>query len=337
MMVNDFRRYFSYNFSDKTEIKNNPHIFVIESTNYCNLDCAMCPRRHMQRKPEHMKFELFKKIIDESKDFVYEVGLDLFGEPLLCPDIFKMIKYAKEAGVNNTAMSTNAMLLTEDKAKSILSSGLDVLVIDMDAFTKETYEKLRVGANFETVVKNVRRFAELKKVEEANGNMKPYAILQIIQMKENESEINDWIEFWKDSPFHLHIKRFNTWAGQDKDIIALSKEEQRVRFGQKRRPCAFLWEQMIFASNGNVTACCIDYDTKLAMGNVKENSVLEIWNGERFKKFRELHKKGVYTNICENCLEWKGNPKYAIWREMKFLRTSRLWKSFTMNKKVSYV
>ena len=337
MMINDFRRYFAYHLKKSPKLKNTPHIYVIESTNYCNLDCLMCPRRHMKREPEHMKFELFKKIIDESKDFVYEVGLDLFGEPLLCPDIFRMIKYAKEAGVNNVAMSTNAMLLTEEKSKSILESGLDVLVIDMDGFKKETYEKLRKGAKFEVVVNNIKRFGELKREAEKNGNIKPYTILQIIKMKETEPEINDWIEFWKDTPFHLHVKRFNTWAQQDKDITELSKEEQRVRPNQKRRPCSFLWEQMIFASNGNVTACCIDYDTKLNMGNVKEQSVLEVWNGERFRKFREEHKKGIYTNICTNCLEWKGSSALAFWREMKFFRTSKLWKKLFMKSKVSYV
>ena len=336
MMVNDVRRYISYNFKKDTRLKNKPHIFVIESTNHCNLDCVMCPRRYMKRKPEHMKFELFKKIIDESKDFVYEVGLDLYGEPLLSPDIFKMIRYAKEVGINNTAMSTNAVLLTEENAKKIFESGLDVLVIDFDAFTKENYEKIRRGAKYETVLKNVKRFAELKTEEEKMGNNKPYTILQIIEMKRTEHEVDRWIDFWKEYPFHLQVKRFNTRAQQHKDITQLSEEWQRVRTNQKRQPCSFLWELMVFGSNGNVSTCCNDYDIKLDLGNVKEQSVLEIWNGEKFRKLRELHKKGIYPSICKNCLEWKGNPKYAFWKEMKFIRTLKIFHIF-MEKKVQYV
>jgi len=332
MMKNDIRRTLSYNFNRKGTVKNKPHIFVIESTNHCNLNCMMCPRRHMTRKVEHMKLDTFKKIIDQSKGFVYEVGLDLFGEPLMCPDIFNMIRYAKDSGIKNVAMSTNATLLNESNAKKILESDLDLLVIDLDGYTKETYEKIRNGAKHDISVKNIMRFGEMKREYEKQNKKVPFVYLQIIRMKETENEIPEWIKFWEKYPFHLFVKKFNTWAQQDDFVTSLAKNEQKVKPDVKRYPCAWLWEQMIFTVNGDVVPCCADYDSKIILGNVNDNTVEEIWYGEKYRRLRELHKKGNYPSICGKCIEWKGHNRFAIWKDMKFIKNISLWK-YIMNRK----
>ena len=94
-----------------------------------------------------MQFSLFKKIIDETKDYVELVDLDLYGESMLNPDIYKMIKYAKTNGLN-TLLNTNATLLNKENSRKLIHSGLDILIISFDGTSKETYELIRREGNF---------------------------------------------------------------------------------------------------------------------------------------------------------------------------------------------
>ena len=100
----------------------------VEPTNTCNLKCVMCPQSCDETpfKRGFMEFSLFRKIIDEAKDFVFDINLHHSGESLLHPDIIEMIRYAKQAGIY-TRMHTNATKLDEKKAQGILDAGLDFL------------------------------------------------------------------------------------------------------------------------------------------------------------------------------------------------------------------
>src|SRR5947199_1620778 len=84
-----------------------PARLIIESTSVCNLKCIMCPYPIMGRKNQHMSFDLYRKIIEEAAGTVEFVWLHLFGEPLLNPNIYKMIDLAENAGIR-TGLSTNA-------------------------------------------------------------------------------------------------------------------------------------------------------------------------------------------------------------------------------------
>ena len=325
MFTNDLKRSVSYNLH--TTAHNKPHIIVIETTNYCNLNCKMCPRRNMTRKLEHMKLPLFKKIVDECHEFAFDIGLDLFGEPLLCPDIFEMIKYAKSKGVT-TSMSTNAVFLTEENGRKILESGLDLLVIDFDGATKKTYEGIRAGANYSEVVKNIKNFAGMvQRYRDMHVLTLTKVIIQLIRMKETEPEIKQWIKMWQYTPFQLYIKRFNTWANQDAKITNLSKTSHRIKDNIERFPCSWLWEQMIFQSNGNVVPCCLDYDGKLTMGNIKRQSVIDIWNGAAYKALRKAHIDKKYIGLCKDCTEWKGHQRFRFWEDMKVINSFSMWKN----------
>ena len=132
----------------ETVVRNLPEVFAIESTNFCNIKCIMCPRGEpdiMTRDLGHMDTKLFQRILDESTYFTAPCWFHWFGEPLMNPRLFEQIALAKPK-VPNLGVSTNATLLNEKNIDRILASDLDTLLIAVDGATKKTYERVRQGA-----------------------------------------------------------------------------------------------------------------------------------------------------------------------------------------------
>ena len=124
-----------------------------------------------------MDWDLYKKIIDEAKGFVHDINLFLGGESLFHKRLPDMIRYARENGIG-TRLSTNATVLTKDKAKAIIDAGLDFIIFSFDGYEKEVYEKIRVNASFEKTLANIKGFLEEKK---RRGSRKPYVVFQVIE------------------------------------------------------------------------------------------------------------------------------------------------------------
>ena len=134
-----------------------PRLIGIETTNRCNLACIMCKRNSMTRPLGDMSLELFKKIIDEVKNFVEFVWLQDMGEPLLHKDIFNMIEYCAKNGVM-CGISTNATVMDEKTIDKIIQSPLNLIMFAFDGAAKETYERIRINAHYDKVVRNIQSF-----------------------------------------------------------------------------------------------------------------------------------------------------------------------------------
>jgi radical SAM protein with 4Fe4S-binding SPASM domain len=285
-----------------------PITLYVEPTNDCDLNCIMCPRAKSRRKIGYMKFGLFKRIIDESVKYSKRdtIVLHKDGEPLLHPLITKMIKYAKEReAANIITLNTNATKLNEIMSKKILNSGLDRLVISLDGVTKQTYEKIRRGSNYELIERNIMEFLKLKKELKLE---KPKVVLQIINMKETEPEINLFQKKWSSWVDEVEIKDFLTWAGSFNRDNDISSGNSLVR-----NPCMNLWTHLAINWDGDVSICCLDFDKKGVIGNVQKGSLYHIWNGEELQKIRLYHLRGEYHKIplCSECKDWKLNR--SVW------------------------
>ncbi|MEW6607905.1 MAG: radical SAM protein [bacterium] len=277
-----------------------PFQISIEITNLCNLKCLMCCRPRLQRKIGNMEFGLYKRLVDEiSHQYVSSLYLTGDGEPLLHPQLIEMIQYAKTMGIERVCVGTNCMLLDEGISKQIISSGLDVIVFSVDAATQKTYQKLREGGDFALVTTNVRRFLQLKK---EIGNQSPQAVISFIRMKDNVTEIESFIDMWRhflNDTDYIQIRDYDTLAGQ--------VEDRRVSFPENnRKPCQYLWQQMVIYWNGDVPVCCKDFHGKCLMGNVTKNTIEELWQGAKFHQLRQMHLEAKYNNIplCKNCGSW---------------------------------
>jgi wyosine [tRNA(Phe)-imidazoG37] synthetase (radical SAM superfamily) len=186
----------------------------IELADFCNLKCVMCDmstegrQRHGHHDPEKdihsqkkqfLPFESFKKVIDSINDSKIKVGvLSLFwlGEPLINPEINKMLEYLNRSMKNfdGWMIHTNANVMPESTIKLMLESkGKNVLHFSIDAGEKETYEKIRKGGNYETVVENIQKVLDMLKDIKTETRL----ILQFIILHENFHEAGKFINFWK--------------------------------------------------------------------------------------------------------------------------------------------
>jgi len=276
-----------------------PRIYQLEATNFCNLKCNMCPYKSMTRKKQHMKFNLFKKIVDNDLYYKQAIELHLFGESTLHPDLSKMVKYAKNKG-HIVGIATNATALTKEKSKELLDAGLDNIVLALDGATKRTYEELRCGAQFELVKENIKNFLRLKD----SGKYSTYTVLQIIKMPKTKEEITafktEWNPFLKKGLDELRIKKlFDSLGGNVNPEIQAPTYKHRL-------PCTELWYGSAVLSNGDVVPCGRDYDGKIIFGNLNKQSLIEIFNSKKYQEFRLGHLCGEFSKnpLCKSCKEW---------------------------------
>ena len=281
-----------------------PSQISIEPTSRCNSQCTTCEHKNMKRVKQDMSMELYKKIINECaqyKNLITNLSLSFMGEPLLDKNIFKKIKMAKERGIKSVSFISNASLLTEEKAKYLIDSGIDVITFSVDGATKESYKKIRIGLNYEQVVGNIKRFVELKK---RLGLKKPTISVDMVQTKFNESERELFKRQWEGLVDGVMIRPLHVWGGKtiDKELLDYSKNILPAN-NRLRWPCLYLWKSMIISQNGRVALCCVDVECEESYGDVSRNSIKDIWQEKKLKKLRKLHLCGKFNKIplCSHC------------------------------------
>jgi len=291
-----------------------PIKIYVDPTSVCNLKCPLCPtgKGDKSRSKGFMKFEAFKKIIDEVKDYVIQVDLYNWGEPLLNKEIFKMVEYAHKLGIR-TRISTNLTILSESAAENMINSGLDELIVSIDGASEETYQKYRVGGSFEKVIENLKLI--LRKKEEMKKK-NPEVVWQFLIMRHNEHEIEKAKQMAKELKVRIRLLPARADMGEE---IFLSDEEKKIKysnwlsdkFSKYRRKffkksCAFLYTQLIVNWNGSVSSCCGVYPEKYDFGNVfLEGGAIKVWNNQMFRRARSIVRRReiVPDIICSNCIK----------------------------------
>lgn len=288
-----------------------PDRMYIEATNVCNLDCVMCPTglKLMGRKKGFIDFDMFKMIMDEMGPHVPVTTLHIWGEPLLHPKLIEMINYGKQFPIK-IEISTNATLLTEEKARALLDTKLDTIYLCMDGMTKETYEKIRRGGTFEKTMENIERFIRLK--SELKGEGKPWVNLQLVEMKPTKEEAELFRQHWtRPGVNQVKIKAFDAWGSQVDEITELKPEVHEDI--PDRFHCPNLWYHAHIYWDGTLVCCDRDFDTKWPLDNVKDG-VMAAWNGPKMKDLRRRHMCNKLDEVtpCTNCTEW------AWWKPTPF-------------------
>ena len=278
----------------KTVLNSLPIRLWIETSSLCNLKCVMCLNRAIPASEKGlMDFGLFKKIIDEVKSYVYDVYLHHRGESLIHPEFPQMIDYARRGGLR-VKFHTNGTLMTPELAQKILEAGPDLVSFSVDGFTKEVYEKIRVGASFVGTVNNISYFLKLKRDK---GFKKPYTIIEQIEFPEVSASIYEdrkkFTKYFKKLGLdEIIFKKLYNWAG----YLGEPGGERTYTM------CTFLWYSSAIFWDGTVSPCPQDYYGKLKLGNVKENSLRDIWNGEDYVSLRKQMLRDVEGLIpCNKC------------------------------------
>jgi MoaA/NifB/PqqE/SkfB family radical SAM enzyme len=134
----------------------------VEPTNDCNLDCRTCVRHSWDEQMGSMDWATYERLIDDLAAFpeMKTVAFMGLGEPLMHPRFADMVRLAHARGYR-TEVTTNALLLDEAMADSLLAAGLDQLVVSVDGASAERFGDVRSGASLARVVENVRRIGFL--------------------------------------------------------------------------------------------------------------------------------------------------------------------------------
>lgn len=299
--------------------ESNPLNFIVEKyplnldmepTNLCNLKCPMCPRTLALKQDKNslgpgevMPFSMYKKVLDEVSDEngcnVYAIKLTHRGEPLINPELPKMIAYAKEKGAIDVMTNTNATILNAKLSEEILDAGIDRMLFSFDAASKEKFEAIRIGAVYEEVLENIKEFVALR------NKKKAWNTLVRVTMVMNDETLDE-IEAYKKLftgvadviSFNRVVKEPQFVSECEVEIDGKVKNINHCMFA-----CSQHWQRLVINSDGNVEVCCPNFKEDYVIGNVKDSSIEELWHCDKLNTIRELHKKGEWHKIpmCKKC------------------------------------
>lgn len=262
----------------------------------CNLKCPMCQRQSYIPGKGYMDFGLTKKILDQAAEYgLYAFNFAGLGEPTLHPQLFEIIRYAKDKGITDVNMHTNGTRLGHDFNGQLINSGLDRLIVSLDSADKERYESIRVGAKFEKVYEAVE---DLIRQRNAHPRTRPHIKVNFIEMDEDDpSEKERFISYWGNKANRIGILRYLD-CKDDERLYHKGNYEQDENFC-----CPELWRRMTILSDGTATLCTRDMKKKYIIGDTAGETITEIWRGERMQYARDLHRQGRFKEIdlCSDC------------------------------------
>lgn len=262
---------------------------AIELANSCNLNCKICPlnKGKMTRKIGYMSYDLFKKIVDQIPK-IKLLGFSIWGEPFLHPQVFDFIHYAKKRGKLVTITSNGTFLTNPEKRKKLLDSGVDYFSISVDGL-KKTYTQIR-GYDYDSLVRSVKDL--VKERNAVKSNMK--ICITAVGTKEVEEDLQEFTAMWKPIVDEITVQAYRIHNEPIKDV--------------RKNKCLEPWRGAVCISyDGKVIPCCQDFNCSCILGDLRYDTIEDIYNNKKFRKFRKDMAGGNYRPFCLHCIERSSN------------------------------
>ncbi|MGO8950789.1 MAG: SPASM domain-containing protein [Ktedonobacterales bacterium] len=208
-----------------------PRELYIESTTRCNEFCDQCPRTHLGREADRdITLAEVRGIAGQFPE-LDRVVLHGLGEPLLNKELPEIIAYLGSRGTY-TLFNSNALLLSEQRGRSLIGSGLNELRISLDGATPATYARVR-GVNQKAlplIVSNAKRFQNLKR---EMGATLPRVSLWFTAMRENFLELPQVVEIAAIAGVpEVYVQRFIFFgkglATEDQTLYHAMREQEQA-------------------------------------------------------------------------------------------------------------
>lgn len=330
-----------------------PTELAIETIFGCNAKCIMCfIDNPTGRKKTVMSMDLFRFIIDEMepyKEHVEKFDLWALGEPAIDPHLIERITYAREKGFRRMAIASNMERLDPPLATDLLESGIETIIISIDATTAETSEKIRRGLKFDKIMDNTHNLIE----ERDRCDYKTRFIVRyIIQEDINDHEWIDFRNYWQGVVSQargddVYAYKEHNWGGYEfktaegsgkvfnipkKDLLGeqYSDEVERV-------PCHYAFESLIILADGSLALCPADFlEGQFELGKIPTQTPIEAFNSLAYKKMRSLHldENKNDLSLCANCTLLYSNIQ-RDWTWYEGGRDGRVANSLTKRESVS--
>ena len=293
-----------------------PRLIQLQTINACNAACAMCPYPVFKDVFPRGRMEdaLFDRVTDEIARHP-EVNAFipmLQNEPFLDRRIFEKVKRFKAAtgGRVRVELVTNGAFLTEENVARIAESGLDVVDVSLDALSREVYARVRVGLDYDRVLAGVERLLAAKLPATS-------VFMRLVKVRDNVHEVRAFARAWRRRGVPVFMYTANNRAG----AVAGFDETQRIpdaeiplrsRVGRRlvrawMGHCPIPFSSAYILHDGSMILCAHDWGRRELLGNVRDASIAEIWNGERMREIRALASERRYAEIpaCAGCSLWK--------------------------------
>jgi len=305
--------YFVSNLSKRNLYFGNPISISIEPTTSCNLKCPECPSglRKFSRNTGFIEDTTIDRIMQQLSKHLMYVTFYFQGEPLLHPQFVDYVRRLKSRRLI-VSTSTNAHFLNSETADSVISSGLDRLIVSLDGTDSETYLKYRRGGDFDKVIANISYFMNRKKELKSKS---PFVELQFIVFKHNEHQIDAIKALGKSLGVdYVSIKTAQLYEFEDgNDLMpglvkytrytkqANGKYQIKSKLPNK---CYRMWSGNVITWDGDVVPCCFDKDADYVFGNIVDREFDNINKSAEYNEFRhQILTDRSKIDICRNCTE----------------------------------
>jgi radical SAM protein with 4Fe4S-binding SPASM domain len=298
--------------SEKTQLEDvapldTPYSVHIDICSICNFKCIFCfqsDTEAMSRKGYKygkMSFELFQKITDDLNAFkhkIRKVKIGLHGEPTLHRELPRMISYMKSQNVTEIIeLFTNASLLNPVLNKALIEAGLDRVNMSIEGLTSEKYKEVTgVAVDMEEFVANIRNLYEVRK------SCKIY--IKIVDINLGDEDRNTFFTTYGDICDEIFVENVvPQWAEINKfDVDTTGMYGQKV--DRYKEVCPFPFMYLHFNFDGTTSPCTLDWGKEVLIGNVRQESALEIWQGKHLYdlQIKMLEKKRDEIPFCGKCL-----------------------------------
>lgn len=302
-----------------------PEYIEVETTTYCNLKCKICEHTYWDEPNVHMTFEQFKHIVDQFPTLKW-IGMTGIGEAWTNPDFEQMLRYIKARGTYVELY--DSFYFTDDyKARLQVELGVEKVFVSLDAASKETYEKIRVGSDFDRVIENVKRVDKWKK---KLNKYFPELCFHFIVTKDNIHEVIDYLHMVRNLGIDAHFIQFTRMLHNfpeaeeqfveipDELIQEVTEEARKlgIQIGWNAtvptvKPaiseCTAWWMPFFFVDGTTIPCCALnegnhrEWQRSTSLGNIFEQSFREIWWNTAYTNMRTVLSEGECPVNCSRC------------------------------------
>lgn len=285
-----------------------PFVVYIDPTNKCNFRCEFCPTsdkallRKVGRPAATMSMELFRKAVDDIKAFPQKLKLASIykdGEPLMNKHFPEMVSYLKKADVTERIWTkTNGAALCPELNQRLIDAGLDLICISVEAVSAEGYLRVaKARIDYEMFRKNVADLYNRR------GNCQIY--IKIADSGFSQEEIDKFYADFQPFSTQIAVEKLMGWSYSDiKDFTLGTKPDTYDGLPLiAKKACAYPFYVLAINADGSVSLCGNDWAHGTVVGNITEQSLIEIWNGEALYQFRKAMLQGRRKDIpvCADC------------------------------------
>lgn len=287
-----------------------PFALNLETTNACNFKCRMCPVSFDDYEqavggiatiPLARIERLFDEIAGWSPLKVLRVHSE--GEPLVNKDIAAVVRAANDRRIaERVELTTNGSALTERAAAALIDAELTYLRVSVYGATDErhrfvTQSKIPV----ERIRKNVQA---MRRLRDERGRALPWIYVKMLDSKD-ERENQAFFDAYRPIADEVELEQPMDWNSFDsRDLIGAAYLSNKPSAKQAtRQVCAYPFYSLVIKANGDVVACCVDWNKLTKVGNIHEQTLREIWRGAELRAFRrmQLERRRHENPSCRKC------------------------------------